>query len=223
MARDMAIMVLLLSSTVLICTCFGACGAIRQTLRKGRTANTYQFDICCIKRNTPFIFLCHAFCLFVSAGCLSGRRMLSMHTILLITVIVFSISSYEWVNKRALSMQLVISDHTSYPDYDAFERRISEYFNNAYFESLCSDETSSTLFLDFVDEKCPEEMSQEYCALSETKKETCDTSCAASKQFNYDLITCCPSEKSCEDGNKISCPYHRCRVELLHELYAWTG
>ena len=37
MAQDMAFIVLMLSSAVFLCTCFGCCGAIRQTLRKGRS------------------------------------------------------------------------------------------------------------------------------------------------------------------------------------------
>ena len=124
-------------------------------------------------------------------------------------------------------MKLVISDPDSYPDYDAFERRFSKVFNGAYFDSLCSDDPSTARLLNFVDDKCPKRMGQDYCALSEKAKKNCDTSCSAMKDSNgvtsFDLMMCCPSEDLCIDGNKASCPYHRCRVEILEELYAWTA
>ena len=194
MAVQMARWTLALSGAVLVCTCFGACGAIRQTLRK---------------------------------GCFSGRRMLCWHQLLLILVLIFSVSQYEWLNKRERSMSLVMSEDHSYQNYDAFERRVSKYFNGAYFESLCSDDPSTTWLLDFVDRRCPDDMSQEYCSLSEKAKKICDTSCPAIRNANditsIDLMKCCPSEELCSDGSKLSCPYHRCRVEILEELYAWVG
>ena len=116
-------------------------------------------------------------------------------------------------------MSLVIADAVAYPDYDTFEFSVSTYFNNAYFDSLCSNDPSSSWLLNFVDEKCPERMSQEFCALSERKKKTCDTFCPET----YDLMMCCPSEELCNDGAKVSCPYHRCRVEILEELHLWAA
>ena len=124
-------------------------------------------------------------------------------------------------------MKLVISDHISYPEYDAFERRISKYFDGAYFNSLCSDELSTTRLLNFVDERCPERMGREYCSLPEKRKKNCDTSCLAVKDLNdvtsFDLMMCCPSEDLCKEGNEVSCPYHRCRVEVLEEIHVWAA
>ena len=123
-------------------------------------------------------------------------------------------------------MRLVVSDHTSFPEYDAFEQRISTYSNNAYFESLCSDDQSTDWLLDFVDTHCPERMGQESCTLSAKAKETCDTSCDAINYdgaTTYDLMMCCPSWDLCNEGKLVSCPYHRCRVEILEELLRWAG
>lgn len=194
-ARTMANWVLVLSSAVLLCTGFGCLGSVRQTLRR---------------------------------GCCTGRKMLCGHQLLLLFVVLFSISQYEWLNKREQSLKLVIGDHTSYPEYDGFERRISKYFNSAYFDSLCSDDPSTAWLLNFVDKRCPDSqmMGQEFCALSETRKKNCDTSCAATQDFNEvtsrDLLNCCPSEELCKNGNEISCPYHRCRVQILEELDLWV-
>jgi hypothetical protein len=192
-ARETAMWVLALSSMLLVCTCFGCLGAIRQTLRR---------------------------------GCFSGRRMLFMHYLIVLTGMIFSVSRYEWLVKREQSMKLVISNPASYP-YDAFERRISGYFNNAYFDSLCSDDTSTKALLDFVDLRCPVTMGRTYCALPESKKWNCDTSCRAAKgsvsPTVSDLMRCCPSEELCKDEDDVSCPYHRCRVGIMQELHRWAA
>ncbi|KAL3822326.1 hypothetical protein ACHAXA_002641 [Cyclostephanos tholiformis] len=192
-ARETAVWVLVISSMMLLCTCFGCLGTIRQTLKRG-------------------------YC--------SGRRMLFMHQIIVSTVLIFSVSRYEWLAKREQSMKFVISNHTLYP-YDAFERRISTYFNNAYFDSLCSDDTSTKALLDFVDLRCPDSMGRKYCALPERKGVDCDTSCDAAKGSSgprtVDLMICCPSEELCKRERDVSCPYHRCRVEILQELHHWAA
>ena len=181
---------------------------------------------------SSMVFVCTCFGCFgairqtLRRGCFSGRRMLCLHKLVILTVLVFSASQYEWLDKREKSMKLVISNHTSYP-YDAFERRISTYFNNAYFASLCSDDPSTKALLSFVDLRCPERMGQKYCALPEKKKMLCDTSCPAAKGKSnftaYDLMICCPSEESCNGGNDASCPYHRCRVGIMQELHRWAA
>jgi hypothetical protein len=192
-AKETASWVLVLSSMVFVCTCYGCFGAIRQTLRR---------------------------------GCCSGRRMLCLHELLVLIVLVFSVSQYEWLTKREQSIKLVISNHTSYP-YDAFERRISTYFNNAYFDSLCSEDPSTKALLNFVDLRCNESMSQKNCALSEKKKMQCDTSCPAAKGNSnltaFDLMMCCPSEELCKSGNDASCPYHKCRIGILQEFHRWAA
>jgi hypothetical protein len=192
-AIETASWILALSSMVLVGTCFGCFGAIRQTLRR---------------------------------GCLSGRRLLCLHKLVILTVLVFSASQYGWLNKREQSMKLVMSNHTSYP-YDAFERQISTYFNNAYFDSRCSEDPSTKALLSFVDLRCPERMGRKYCALPEKKKMLCDTSCPAAKGNSnftaFDLMICCPSEEPCKGGNDASCPYHRCRVGIMQELHRWAA
>lgn len=123
---------------------------------------------------------------------------------------------YEWLAKRELGITQVILSDTDYPEYDAFEKSVSKYFNSAYFESLCSDDPSTKWLLRFVDDHCPASMSQDFCALSASKKATCDTSCS-----NLDS-ECCPSETLCLEGTHLGCPYHKCRVQILEELFAWV-
>jgi hypothetical protein len=124
---------------------------------------------------------------------------------------------YEWLAKRELGIKLVISSDTDYPEYDAFEKSVDKYFNSAYFESLCSGDPSTKWLLNFVDEHCPASMTQDYCALSATKKATCDTSYSDLDSEN------CPSETLCAEGTHLGCPYHKCRVQILEELFAWAG
>lgn len=110
-------------------------------------------------------------------------------------------------------MKLVISDPESHPIYFGFELRFSEYFNKAYFESLCSEDPSSAFILKYVDNTCPQSMSLSQCALSEIKKEQCDTTCHAVKDkddaSDAEWLNCCPSEEECDNGNLAGCPFHR--------------
>ena len=117
-------------------------------------------------------------------------------------------------------MQLVIQDPQSYTEYDAFETRLETFLNGAYFESICSNDQTTKWLLDLIDKYCPVSMSQEACALTGKKKETCDTSC---NQVEVDLYKCCPSEVPCTEGNRLACPYDHCRIELIEELLVWTG
>ena len=127
-------------------------------------------------------------------GCFSGRRMLCLHQLLLLTVLVFCISQYESLNKRESSFALVVADRAAHPRYDAFERRVGKYFDHAYFDSLCSEDRSSAWLLNFVDERCPEtaRMGRDECS-------TCDAACTSS-----DAALCCPNETLCDGGNAVS-------------------
>ena len=195
-ARSTAELILLLSTAMLICTCFGCCGMFRQTIRKTK--------VCCF----------------------TGRRMLCLHQVLLLTVLLFTVSQYEWLNKREYSMRSVVSSGSSSAlDYDSFERRVSKFFNQAYFESLCSEDTGKWL-LNFVDDKCPDMNHMNSCALTLSQRKTCDTTCSAlrGKTFtSIDLMQCCPSEDLCKSGNLESCPYQRCRLEISSELLRWAS
>ena len=91
MAKETAQLIVMLSGAVFVCSCYGCCGALRQTLRKG---------------------LC------------TGRRMLCIHKLLLLAVLLFTLSQYEWINKREHSLRLVAADQQN--EYDSFERRTSK-------------------------------------------------------------------------------------------------
>jgi hypothetical protein len=151
----------------------------------------------------------------IRKGC-SGRRILCFHQLLLLSVLFVSYTQLDWLTKRESSVELVIHDPKTYAEYDSFENRLSNHFNEAYFTSLCSTDPSTKWLLNFVEKNCHASMSQ--CALSGKKKKMCDTSCD-----KEDIAECCPSKVPCKDGNKLACPYHRCRVELMEELLAWTG
>mmetsp|Transcript_3286 Transcript_3286/g.7413 ORF Transcript_3286/g.7413 Transcript_3286/m.7413 type:complete len:337 (+) Transcript_3286:152-1162(+) len=162
----------------------------------------------------------------IRKGCFSGRKMLCMNQLILIGGFVFSIAQFEWLKNHQQIMKLVISDPESHPIYFGFELRFSEYFNKAYFESLCSEDPSSAFILKYVDNMCPQSMSQSQCALSEIKKELCDTTCHAVKDkddaSDAEWLNCCPSEEECDNGNLAGCPFHRCRVEILKNFYKWA-
>ena len=195
MAKETAQLVGIIAGAVFVCTCYGCCGALRQTLRKG---------------------LC------------TGRRMLCIHKLLLLAVLLFTLSQYEWINKREHSLRLVAADKQLYSEYDSFEKKTSTLFNNAYFESICSseDDTSTAWLLDFVDENCPLNMNGEKCALSSSNKKTCDTSCSALNGLtditSLDIKQCCPSQELCNEGARAACPYERCRVGIATELLNWA-
>jgi len=194
-AKETAQLVGFLAGAVFICTCYGCCGALRQTIRKG-------------------------FC--------SGRKVLCLHQLLLLAFLLFTLSQYEWINKREHSLRLVAEDQQSYNEYDSFDRRINKYFNNAYFESLCAgqDDKSTAWLLYFVDENCPLDMNRETCALSSSNKKKCDTSCSAlngmTDYTTNDIKQCCPSQELCNEGVKAACPYERCRVGIATELLQWA-
>ncbi len=122
-------------------------------------------------------------------------------------------AQFEWLNNHQQVMKLVISDPESHPIYYSFEMRFSEYFNEAYFESLCSEDPSSAFILKYVDDMCPQSMSQSKCALSERKKELCDTTCYADRDnddaSDDEWMSCCPSEEECNSGNLAGCPFQR--------------
>lgn len=148
--------------------------------------------------------------------------------VLLVVVLLFTLSQYEWLNKREMSLRLVAADQQSYNEYDSFERRTSTLFNNAFFESLCSDEDdkSTTWLLDFVDKSCPLDMNMSSCALSSSNKKKCDTSCSALNGMtditSLDIKQCCPSEELCSKGIRAACPYDRCRAGVSRELLYWA-
>jgi hypothetical protein len=148
-------------------------------------------------------------------GCCPGRRMLRLHQLLLLAVFIFGFTQYEWLNKREMSIRVVIADPTT--SYDSFEERIATILNPAYYESICSDDQSTAWILNFVDEHCPASMRQKNCALSGKKRSSCDTSC------NESALKCCPSQVLCNEGNEAACPYFRCRVPVLEELFVWVG
>ncbi|KAL3793899.1 hypothetical protein ACHAWO_013408 [Cyclotella atomus] len=148
----------------------------------------------------------------------SGRRILCLHQLLLLAVLFTSYTQLDWLTKRENSIKLVIEDPKTYAEYDAFENRLSTHFNGAYFTSLCSTDPSTKWLLNYVEKNCP---AMSGCALSGKEKENCDTSCD-----NVDITECCPSEMKIlciERGNKLACPFHRCRLELMEELLVWSG
>lgn len=134
----------------------------------------------------------------VRKGCFCrGRRILCFHQFTLLAILILSVTNHERLMNREKSMNMVIGNATAYPRYDSLERKLDEYFSNAYFEANCATEDtydrSSKWLMNWVDTYCPVTMRREKCTLSTEKKATCDTSCPA-KIWN--AKTCCPSEVS---------------------------
>eukprot|EP00985_Skeletonema_marinoi_P028448 scaffold24884_cov174-Skeletonema_marinoi.AAC.4 len=148
-------------------------------------------------------------------GCFSGRRMLCLHLLLLVSILFFGIVQMRFLETQELRMAAVIEDKDSFPKYNAFERHVNKYVNNLYFEILSSDslEGSSAAAADwlvkFVEDKCPKRMSHEHCSALETRANNCD----------FSLKSCCPDENVCSSGVKEACPYENCREEILGQLY----
>ena len=192
------------SSAVLLCTCFGCCGAARQTTRKGCSGRKM---LCIHQLLLLGVLVCSysqvsSFC---SSSCSLNCCIVSPHIVIFI--------QFDWLEKREHSIELVVQDPKSYTEYDGFERRLDKKFNSIYFETLCSDdnETSRNLLLNFVEEHCPR-------CLTEVEKATCDTT-----SCNESQSECCPSKGLCMEGIISACPYYHCRIGILEELFVWTG
>lgn len=236
-ARRIAILTLFVTVLIIICSIYGCCGVINQIVRKG-----------CLCR---------------------GRRVLCFHNLMLITVLTICLLQHEQLANRNRSIQLVIQNVTQYPQYDSFENKLHTYFSKAYFEGNCalgddeddaneddneddsnlvsSYDKSSEWLMEWIDESCPTTMRRSKCALSNEKKEACDTSCSEPK---WNVDDCCPSEelvslermqltlvitlasfflsspntimiKCLRTGLKKSCPYDQCRIAVLHKIHEY--
>lgn len=131
-------------------------------------------------------------------GCFSGRRMLFLHQLLLISILVFIIFQYRFLENQCDRMNGILNDRDSFPEYNSFERHISNYFNKLYFESFSSDATVDWV-MTTVENKCPKRMSHEYCTSSEV--EEFEANC------DFSSKSCCPVKSLCIDsGMKVACP-----------------
>lgn len=137
-----------------------------------------------------------------------------LHLLLLISILFFGIVQMRFLETQELRISAIIEDKDSFPKYNAFERHISSYVNNLYFESLSSPDSlvgssTSAWLVEFVENKCPKRMSPEHCILVLETRANCDP---VSK-------SCCPDESLCNSGVKEACPYENCRVEILGQLF----
>lgn len=188
-AKRIAKFTLLVMLLIICCTLYGCYGVVNQIVRKG-----------CL--------LCR------------GRRILCCHQVMLLIVLVVSFIQQEQLAQRENSIEVVIDNGvTTYPRYDAFEKKLGKYFSKTYFEANCADENdkSSKWLMEWVDNNCPVTMKQNVCKLTKYKKETCDTSCP---ETIWSAEKCCPSEKRCfEFDIQESCPYDQCREAVLEYVF----
>jgi hypothetical protein len=129
-ALEMAMYCFVLSTAVLLCTCVGCYGAVRQTTRKG-----------CSGRR---ILALHQLLLLVVL-LFSYSQVCSIKTVFEKT---FSLKKHfadidsrlcvqhDWLEERETSMQLVIQNRTSYEEYDRFEKRLDQYFNSEQLDPI---------------------------------------------------------------------------------------
>lgn len=158
---------------------------------------------------------CGAVNQIIRKGACAGRRILSLHQLLLFCVLALSYISMKQLRLRERSISVVLSDITQYPVYDSFETHLDRYFNSAYFEGICADNSSSVWIMDWVNRNCPLTMGKDACELSAESREVCDTTC---KMSPWQKESCCPSENLCLVEEQLStCPYNQCRFQVLKE------
>jgi len=161
-------------------------------------------------------------------GCCPGRRILGLHQILLLALFVLCARQYVAIRRREASLGIVLSDPVSYPNYDAFEKQLSQYVNDAYFDGVCSTDNDASASADpwlmnWIDRKCPLARDQDMytvCAPNRNDLLQCDTECEDNAESDDDR-ECCPVEVLCLSGVQDVCPYDQCRITILSEVSMW--
>jgi len=146
-------------------------------------------------------------------GCWTGRRILALYQLLLAATIIGDI----WLVTKLLiatrAMESTRDDLDNGDDvvgYDSFENTLAEKFNEFFFSATltCTD-SKYTFFWSWVNDHCPEEMSQENCM-------GCD---------DYSITYCPADENSCYSGdgeeNNDTCAYELCRTGVLSYLISY--
>lgn len=157
-------------------------------------------------------------------GFCAGRRILGLHQIILVSLFVLCARHTIGVGRRDASLAVVLADPMSYPQYDLFEKQLSQYFNDAYFDGICSvdigNDSSEAWLMRWIDQNCPLILGDEgdICAPNRSDLLPCDTECEDSAATGQE---CCPSEVLCRTGVQDACPYQQCRVNVLSEVSTW--
>ena len=153
----------------------------------------------------------------IRRGVCTGRRMLSIYQLLLLSVLIMSLYHAEIIQRRDKSINLVVSSVDQYPEFDSFERRLNGYFNEAYFKANCVEDSTNTWIMRWINNNCPNAMTQNVCALGEEEKKSCDTRCLKPE---WTAQRCCPSQELCATDPHLNeaCPYRQCRVQVLSKL-----
>lgn len=181
--------VFLVSFGLVVLTIWGCLGSIYQTSRRSNDASQRRDD-----KN--------------KSCCIQGRRLLGIHEIGLVILFVVSWNQSSIWNKRLKSLEMVMQDQLYHPNYDRFETYIAQYFNTAYFESICSSsssvnkdprdrasmKSSSYLFEDWVNDHCPLTMSYKVCG------NQCSINMQSECDRNWLPEYCCPNQKFCFIG-----------------------
>lgn len=168
-------------------------------------------------------------------GFCAGRRILGLHQIILIALFVLCTRQYIGISRREASLSVVLSNPASYPNYDAFEKELSQYFNDAYFHRVCSTDddadaanarTDTYWLMNWIYRKCSplvasDQERDDICAPNRNDLLQCDTDCEDSAAPNNDDRECCPSEVLCLSGVQDACPYEQCRIDVLREVSLW--
>ena len=194
-AKETAQLVGVLSGAVFICTCFGCCGAVRQTLRKGLCTGRRML---CIHK-----LLLLAVLLFTLSQCeWQNKREKSLS---LVATDQQFYTSYDSFEKKISTL----FNNAYFESICSSEDDKSTAWLLDFVDENCP--------LDMNGEKC--------ALSSSNKKKcdtSCSALKGMTDYTTHDIKQCCPSQELCNEGVKAACPYERCRVGIATELVHWA-
>ena len=195
MAKETAKLVGVLAGAVFICSCYGCCGALRQTIRKGLCSGR---KILCLHQ-----LLLVAVLLFT----LSQHEWINKREYSLRLVAEDKQSYNEYDKFEMRSSKLFNNAY--------FESICSSEDDKS--TAWLSDFVDKNCPLDMSQDSCT--------LSSSNKKKcdtSCSALKGMTDYTTHDIKQCCPSQELCNEGVKAACPYERCRVGIATELVHWA-
>lgn len=156
------------------------------------------------------IFLCTIYGIIgtlrqtVRKGCLSGRRALGLHQLLLVFVFIFTFINQSELYRRASDIHLMLeSEETLSELYNSFEIQLDAYFNPLYYNTICNAEYEKDAIIPkLIANVCPH-----------------DEQVAPAVSLEDDSKTICDIQNECQNQALTKkCPYHLCRRGILLQI-----